>query len=65
MSKSRAAAVLGLVFASGALLGQARWTPADIVDPRETRPYLCHFIDAAQASLKTNLGPKPKYGVRP
>jgi acetyl-CoA carboxylase carboxyltransferase component len=37
----------------------------DIVDPRETRPYLCHFIDAAQASLKTNLGPKPKYGVRP
>jgi acetyl-CoA carboxylase carboxyltransferase component len=37
----------------------------DIVDPRETRSYLCRFIDAAQASLKTNLGPKPKYGVRP
>lgn len=37
----------------------------DIIDPRETRPYLCRFIDAAQASLRTRLGPKPKYGVRP
>jgi acetyl-CoA carboxylase carboxyltransferase component len=37
----------------------------DIIDPRETRPYLCRFIDAAQTSLRTNLGPKPKYGVRP
>ncbi len=37
----------------------------DIIDPRETRPYLCRFIDAAQGSLRTNLGPKPKYGVRP
>jgi methylmalonyl-CoA decarboxylase subunit alpha len=37
----------------------------DIIDPRETRSYLCRFIDAAQASLRTSLGPKPKYGVRP
>ena len=37
----------------------------DIIDPRETRPYLCRFIDAAQGSLRTKLGPKPKYGVRP
>jgi hypothetical protein len=37
----------------------------EIVDPRETRPYLCRFIDAAQSSLRTKLGPKPKYGVRP
>ena len=37
----------------------------DIIDPRETRPYLCRFIDAAQGSLATKLGPKPKYGVRP
>ena len=37
----------------------------EIIDPRETRPYLCRFIDAAQARLKTTLGPKPKYGVRP
>jgi hypothetical protein len=25
----------------------------EIVDPRETRPYLCRFIDAAQSSLRT------------
>jgi acetyl-CoA carboxylase carboxyltransferase component len=37
----------------------------EIIDPRETRPYLCRFIDAAQARLKITLGPKPKYGVRP
>jgi methylmalonyl-CoA decarboxylase subunit alpha len=37
----------------------------DIVDPRETRPYLCRFIAAAQGKLRTSLGPKPKYGVRP
>jgi len=37
----------------------------EIIDPRETRPYLCRFIDAAQARLKTTLGPKAKYGVRP
>jgi acetyl-CoA carboxylase carboxyltransferase component len=37
----------------------------DIIDPRETRPYLCRFIEAAQLSLKTSVGPKPKYGVRP
>lgn len=37
----------------------------EIVDPRETRPYLCRFIDAAQARLATHVGPKPKYGVRP
>ena len=33
----------------------------DIIDPRETRPYLCRFIDAAQGKLATNLGPKAKY----
>jgi acetyl-CoA carboxylase carboxyltransferase component len=37
----------------------------EIVDPRETRPYLCRFIDAAQARIHTTLGPKAKYGVRP
>ena len=37
----------------------------DIVDPRETRPYLCRFIDAAQGRLATTLGQKPKFGVRP
>lgn len=37
----------------------------DIVDPRDTRAYLCRFIDAAQGKLRTTLGPKAKYGVRP
>lgn len=37
----------------------------EIIDPRETRPYLCRFIDAAQGRLQTTLGRKPKYGVRP
>lgn len=37
----------------------------DIIDPAETRPLLCRFVDAAQGRLATSLGPKPRYGVRP
>lgn len=37
----------------------------DLIDPRETRPYLCQFIDASQTRLGTQLGPKSKIGVRP
>ncbi len=37
----------------------------DIIDPRETRPYLCQFIELARTRLKTELGPKFKAGVRP
>ena len=37
----------------------------DIIDPRETRPYLCRFIDAMQGRLRKERGPKPKFGVRP
>ena len=37
----------------------------DIIDPRETRPLLCRFIDLAQARLKMDLGVKKKAGVRP
>lgn len=37
----------------------------DLIDPRETRPYLCQFIDASQSRLRTQLGPKCKSGVRP
>ena len=37
----------------------------DLIDPRETRPYLCQFVEALQPRLKTQLGPKAKYGVRP
>ena len=37
----------------------------DLIDPRETRPYLCQFIEALQPRLRTQLGPKGKAGVRP
>jgi acetyl-CoA carboxylase carboxyltransferase component len=37
----------------------------DVIDPRETRPYLCSLVDAMQARLATDLGRKPRYGVRP
>ncbi|MGD9943000.1 MAG: acyl-CoA carboxylase subunit beta [Burkholderiaceae bacterium] len=37
----------------------------DLIDPRETRPYLYRFIKAMQTRLATDLGPKPKAGVRP
>jgi acetyl-CoA carboxylase carboxyltransferase component len=37
----------------------------DIIDPRDTRPYLCRFIEAAQGRIETSLGPKHKSGVRP
>ena len=37
----------------------------DLIDPRETRPYLCQFVEALQPRLRTQLGPKCKTGVRP
>jgi acetyl-CoA carboxylase carboxyltransferase component len=37
----------------------------DLIDPRETRPYLCRFLDACQPRLRSQLGPKAKTGVRP
>ncbi len=30
----------------------------DIIDPRETRRYLCAFLDASRTRIKTQLGPK-------
>jgi acetyl-CoA carboxylase carboxyltransferase component len=30
----------------------------DVIDPRETRQYLCTFLDAARASMKITLGPR-------
>jgi acetyl-CoA carboxylase carboxyltransferase component len=37
----------------------------DIIDPRDTRRYLCRFIDAAQAKLRSGLGQKMRAGVMP
>jgi len=37
----------------------------DLIDPRETRPYLCRFLEAAWPGMRTRLGPKGRLGVRP
>ncbi len=37
----------------------------DIIDPRETRAYLCRFVEIAYSTLPSKLGPKARYGVRP
>jgi acetyl-CoA carboxylase carboxyltransferase component len=29
----------------------------DIIDPRETRPMLCEFVEMAQSVIRTQLGP--------
>jgi acetyl-CoA carboxylase carboxyltransferase component len=37
----------------------------EVIDPRETRAYLCRFVKAVQGKLRTSVGPKAKFGVRP
>jgi len=37
----------------------------DIIDPRDTRPLLCEFIETAQALLETQLGPVSRPGYWP
>ena len=37
----------------------AEATGQDIIDPADTRPLLCEFVEEAQAILKTQLGPCP------
>lgn len=37
----------------------------EIIDPRETRPFLCRFTDLAAERALSGLGPKPRFGVRP
>jgi methylmalonyl-CoA decarboxylase subunit alpha len=37
----------------------------DMIDPRETRPYLCRMLEAAQGKLRSTMGPKFQSGVRP
>ncbi len=34
----------------------------DIIDPCETREYLCRFLDVARGAIRTQLGPKLKPG---
>ena len=37
----------------------------DILDPRETRPYLARYVEAMQSRLATTVGQKARLGVRP
>jgi len=37
----------------------------DIIDPRDTRPVLIRFLEAAEATRRYALGPKSRTGVRP
>jgi acetyl-CoA carboxylase carboxyltransferase component len=37
----------------------------DIIDPRDTRPILCDFIEMAQGVLRTQLGPSTGSSYRP
>lgn len=37
----------------------------DVIDPRETRSYLCRFVDAMQERLATSVGVKCRAGVPP
>jgi acetyl-CoA carboxylase carboxyltransferase component len=51
-------------FASPLLTAEA-FAVEDVIDPRETRPYLCRFIDAMQGRLATTVGVKQRAGVAP
>ena len=51
-------------FASPFLTAEA-FAVEDVIDPRETRPYLCRFIDAMQGRLATSVGIKRRAGVPP
>jgi acetyl-CoA carboxylase carboxyltransferase component len=47
------------------LLTAEAFAVEDVIDPRETRAYLCRFIDAMQGRLATSVGVKVRAGVAP
>jgi acetyl-CoA carboxylase carboxyltransferase component len=47
------------------LLTAEAFAVEDVIDPRETRAYLCRFIDAMQGRLATSVGLKARAGVAP
>jgi acetyl-CoA carboxylase carboxyltransferase component len=51
-------------YASPLLTAEA-FAVEDVIDPRDTRAYLCRFLEAARSRIATSLGPKYKSGVRP
>jgi len=47
------------------LLTAEAFAVEDVIDPRETRPYLCRFVEAMQGRLATTVGIKRRAGVPP
>jgi acetyl-CoA carboxylase carboxyltransferase component len=47
------------------LLTAEAFAVEEVIDPRETRAYLCRFVDAMQGRLATTVGPKARIGVAP
>ncbi len=47
------------------LLTAEAFAVEDVIDPRETRAYLCRFIDAMQPRLASSVGVKRRAGVAP
>jgi len=37
----------------------------DLIDPRDTRPVIVRYLETAIPRIAHDLGPKPRYGVRP
>jgi acetyl-CoA carboxylase carboxyltransferase component len=37
----------------------------EMIDPRDTRPLLCRFVEVAQELVRTEVGPKWRFGMRP
>lgn len=37
----------------------------EIIDPRDTRPLLCRFVEIAYGIIPTRLGPRTRVGMRP
>ncbi len=37
----------------------------EMIDPRDTRPLLCQFVEIAQEVIRTQVGPKWRVGMRP
>jgi acetyl-CoA carboxylase carboxyltransferase component len=47
------------------LLTAEAFAVEDVIDPRETRPLICRFVDAMQGRLATSVGIKRRAGVPP
>jgi acetyl-CoA carboxylase carboxyltransferase component len=55
----------GLRALASPLLTAEAFAVEDVIDPRETRAYLCRFIEAMQGRLAITVGVKTRAGVAP